>query len=133
MDTNPVHPHPRTQHTTITTNASPPPLPPAQAPQHQQHPPLPHCPLFPIHVPAFAMDLDAVQEHYLSAYSASELRTFHCEKVMKMPLGGLDPSMWVFVSGLGGFGRILGGGLLRWFFSFFPLFFFEFFGVDADM
>lgn len=37
--------------------------------------------------------LDPVQEHYVTAYFASELRTFHCERVRKMPLSGLDPSM----------------------------------------
>jgi cysteine protease ATG4 len=38
-------------------------------------------------------ELDAVQEHYINAYSAAELKTFHCERVRKMPLSGLDPSM----------------------------------------
>jgi cysteine protease ATG4 len=33
------------------------------------------------------------QAHYAHAYSAAELRTFHCERVRKMPLSGLDPSM----------------------------------------
>ena len=37
--------------------------------------------------------LDPAQEHYCSAYSATELKTFHCERVRKMPLSGLDPSM----------------------------------------
>lgn len=27
------------------------------------------------------------------AYTAAELKTFHCERVRKMPLSGLDPSM----------------------------------------
>ena len=39
--------------------------------------------------------LDPVQEHYCSAYSAADLRTFHCERVRKMPLSGLDPSMLI--------------------------------------
>ena len=30
---------------------------------------------------------------YASAYSETQLRSFHCEKVKKMPLSGLDPSM----------------------------------------
>ncbi|KAJ7249578.1 hypothetical protein C8J57DRAFT_1356237, partial [Mycena rebaudengoi] len=30
---------------------------------------------------------------YQRAYVSAELRTFHCEKVRKMPLSGLDPSM----------------------------------------
>ncbi|KII83879.1 hypothetical protein PLICRDRAFT_702172 [Plicaturopsis crispa FD-325 SS-3] len=38
-------------------------------------------------------DLDPLQEHYVNAYSAAELKTFHCDRVRKMPLSGLDPSM----------------------------------------
>lgn len=38
-------------------------------------------------------DLDPVQRHYVTAYSQTELKTFHCERVRKMPLSGLDPSM----------------------------------------
>ena len=38
---------------------------------------------------------DAVIDHYVSAYSPQELSTFHCEKVRKMPLSGLDPSMLI--------------------------------------
>lgn len=37
--------------------------------------------------------LDPVQEHYVTAYHSAELKTFHCERVRKMPLSGLDPSM----------------------------------------
>jgi len=37
--------------------------------------------------------LDPAQEHYVSAYNATELDTFHCDRVRKMPLSGLDPSM----------------------------------------
>lgn len=37
--------------------------------------------------------LDDVQMHYCTAYSATELKTFHCDRVRKMPLSGLDPSM----------------------------------------
>lgn len=37
--------------------------------------------------------LDALQEHYVTSYSAAELKTYHCERVRKMPLSGLDPSM----------------------------------------
>jgi cysteine protease ATG4 len=40
-------------------------------------------------------ELDPVQEHYVTAYSPQELRTFHCERVRKMPLSGLDPSMLI--------------------------------------
>jgi cysteine protease ATG4 len=39
--------------------------------------------------------LDPLQEHYVNAYHASELKTFHCERVRKMPLSGLDPSMLI--------------------------------------
>ncbi|GBE78643.1 peptidase family C54-domain-containing protein [Sparassis latifolia] len=38
-------------------------------------------------------DLDPLQLHYVTAYSAAELKTFHCDRVRKMPLSGLDPSM----------------------------------------
>jgi hypothetical protein len=40
-------------------------------------------------------DLDLLQQHYVNAYSAIELKTFHCERVRKMPLSGLDPSMLI--------------------------------------
>lgn len=39
--------------------------------------------------------LDATQRHYVTAYSHSELKTFHCDRVRKMPLSGLDPSMLI--------------------------------------
>ncbi|KAJ7173875.1 hypothetical protein C8R46DRAFT_1215782 [Mycena filopes] len=38
---------------------------------------------------------DAAEQYYASAYTAAELQTFHCDKVRKMPLHGLDPSMLV--------------------------------------
>ena len=37
--------------------------------------------------------MDPVQQHYAQAYAPQELKTFHCERVRKMPLSGLDPSM----------------------------------------
>ncbi|KAF9536099.1 hypothetical protein CPC08DRAFT_731702, partial [Agrocybe pediades] len=40
-------------------------------------------------------DLDPIQLHYCTAYSAAELKTFHCERDRKMPLSGLDPSMLI--------------------------------------
>ena len=40
-------------------------------------------------------DLDPLQQHYVNAYSAAELKTFHCDRVRKMPLSGLDPSMLI--------------------------------------
>jgi cysteine protease ATG4 len=39
----------------------------------------------------FAVDPETAW--YAAAYSTAQLRTFHCEKVKKMPLSGLDPSM----------------------------------------
>jgi len=39
--------------------------------------------------------LDPAQLHYCTAYSAAELKTFHCDRVRKMPLSGLDPSMLI--------------------------------------
>ena len=39
--------------------------------------------------------LDPLQEHFVNAYHAAELKTFHCERVRKMPLSGLDPSMLI--------------------------------------
>ena len=38
------------------------------------------------------VSLDATQIHYVRLYSAAELQMFHCERVHKMPLSGLDPS-----------------------------------------
>ena len=38
-------------------------------------------------------DLDPLQRHFVTAYSQAELKTFHCDRVRKMPLSGLDPSM----------------------------------------
>lgn len=43
----------------------------------------------------FHSDLDLVQQHYCTAYRSEELKTFHCDRVRKMPLGGLDPSMLI--------------------------------------
>ncbi|KAF5356425.1 hypothetical protein D9758_009469 [Tetrapyrgos nigripes] len=42
-----------------------------------------------------AQSLDPLQVHYATSYSAAELKTFHCERVRKMPLSGLDPSMLI--------------------------------------
>lgn len=39
--------------------------------------------------------LDPLQEHYVNAYTAAELKTFHCDRIRKMPLSGLDPSMLI--------------------------------------
>jgi cysteine protease ATG4 len=40
-------------------------------------------------------DLDPLQQCYVKAYSLMELKTFHCERVRKMPLSGLDPNMLI--------------------------------------
>lgn len=40
-----------------------------------------------------ASTLDPMSTYLATAYSISELRTFHCERVRKMPLSALDPSM----------------------------------------
>ncbi|KNZ71586.1 Cysteine protease ATG4 [Termitomyces sp. J132] len=34
-------------------------------------------------------------EHYVTAYPVAELKTYHCERIRKMPLSGLDPSMLI--------------------------------------
>ena len=39
------------------------------------------------------LDLDPLQRHFVTAYSQADLKTFHCDRVRKMPLSGLDPSM----------------------------------------
>ena len=39
--------------------------------------------------------VDPIQLHYCTAYSGAELKTFHCERVRKMPMSGLDPSMLI--------------------------------------
>jgi cysteine protease ATG4 len=39
--------------------------------------------------------LDPTQVYYVTLYSVVELRTFHSERVRKMPLSGLDPSMLI--------------------------------------
>ncbi|KAK6981095.1 peptidase family C54-domain-containing protein [Favolaschia claudopus] len=43
--------------------------------------------------PAGGRMTEAEEAYWVRAYSAVELQTFHCEKVRKMPLSGLDPSM----------------------------------------
>ncbi|KAF8196684.1 hypothetical protein K438DRAFT_1967699 [Mycena galopus ATCC 62051] len=56
----------------------------------------PAVPLRPPLKTAIEKDMDeATEQYYASAYSPTELQTFHCEKVRKMPLTGLDPSMLV--------------------------------------
>ena len=39
--------------------------------------------------------LNATQTHWVTSYSAAELRTFHRERERKMPLSGLDPRMLI--------------------------------------
>ena len=36
-----------------------------------------------------------LQVHHVTSYSTVELRTFYLERVRKMPLSGLDPSMLI--------------------------------------
>ncbi|KAJ7074899.1 hypothetical protein B0H15DRAFT_956948 [Mycena belliarum] len=56
----------------------------------------PAVPLRPLSRVTTDKDMDDVAEqHFASAYTAQELQTFHCDKVRKMPLGGLDPSMLI--------------------------------------
>ncbi|KAG9124898.1 Cysteine protease atg4 [Ceratobasidium sp. 392] len=62
-----------------------PPLPPAVLPSS-----LPMSKLQPL-IPGGIDSPDGI--HYCAAYSAAELRTFHCDRVRKMPLSALDPSM----------------------------------------
>jgi len=38
-------------------------------------------------------NVDASQKWYASAYTEAQLRTFHCDKVKKIPLSNVDPSM----------------------------------------
>ncbi|QRW05883.1 peptidase family C54 protein [Ceratobasidium sp. AG-Ba] len=71
------------------SSLSPPPL-------HQPLPPvvlpanLPSSKLQPL-IPGGIDSPDGI--HYCASYSAAELRTFHCDRVRKMPLSALDPSM----------------------------------------
>ncbi|KAG9093086.1 Cysteine protease atg4 [Ceratobasidium sp. UAMH 11750] len=62
-----------------------PPLPPTILPSS-----LPTSKLQPL-IPGGIDSPDGI--HYCAAYSAAELRTFHCDRVRKMPLSALDPSM----------------------------------------
>ena len=39
--------------------------------------------------------LDPLQQHYATAYSFAELKTYHCDHVRRMPMSGLDPSMLI--------------------------------------
>lgn len=43
--------------------------------------------------PASTLPVDHQTAWYASAYSEAALKTFHCERVKKLPLSGLDPSM----------------------------------------
>jgi hypothetical protein len=45
--------------------------------------------------PAGGLMTPAEEVYYARAYSAAEIRTFHCERVRRMPLSGLDPSMLI--------------------------------------
>ncbi|KAF8215429.1 hypothetical protein K438DRAFT_1955408 [Mycena galopus ATCC 62051] len=45
--------------------------------------------------PAHGPMSTAEEAYFAHAYSAVEMHTFHCERVRKMPLSGLDPSMLI--------------------------------------
>lgn len=47
----------------------------------------------PVTGPSSALPVNPRTVWYANAYPEAALRTFHCEKVKKMPLSGLDPSM----------------------------------------
>ncbi|KAI4520320.1 hypothetical protein K525DRAFT_257674 [Schizophyllum commune Loenen D] len=64
------------------------PLPPPFIPREPVDVPLPPHSTAPTLPPALAA-------HYLAGYTAAETRTFHCERVRKMPMSGLDPSMLI--------------------------------------
>ncbi|KAJ7144641.1 hypothetical protein C8R44DRAFT_846331 [Mycena epipterygia] len=49
----------------------------------------------PTRPPAGGVLSPAEEAHFTRAYSSAELRTFHCARVRKMPLSGLDPSMLI--------------------------------------
>jgi cysteine protease ATG4 len=71
--------------------------PPSQQHQPRWHPSQPSSPTSEMdyrELSGFGL-LDPLQEHYVNAYHTSELKTFHCERVRKMPLSGLDPSMLI--------------------------------------
>ena len=42
-----------------------------------------------------ASDLDPLVEYFTYVYTPTELASFHCEKVRKMHISGLDPSMLI--------------------------------------
>lgn len=39
------------------------------------------------------VEVDSQTAWYATAYTSAQLKTFHCDKVKKLPLSGLDPSM----------------------------------------
>nr|XP_019048884.1 hypothetical protein I302_02663 [Kwoniella bestiolae CBS 10118]OCF27814.1 hypothetical protein I302_02663 [Kwoniella bestiolae CBS 10118] len=47
----------------------------------------------PSHHPLDELPVEPEMQWWINAYPEQALRTFHCEKVKKMPLSGLDPSM----------------------------------------
>lgn len=42
-----------------------------------------------------ASDMDPLMEYFTYAYTQPELATYHCDKVRKMHISGLDPSMLI--------------------------------------
>ncbi|KAF8062502.1 peptidase family C54-domain-containing protein [Lyophyllum atratum] len=87
--------HRYTYHYNPRASRSPPPSPHTLALAIALCDPLDLCDLtYPSH--PSSSGLDSLQEHYVTAYSPAELKTFHCERVRKMPLSGLDPSMLIW-------------------------------------
>ncbi|OCF45204.1 hypothetical protein I317_01007 [Kwoniella heveanensis CBS 569] len=70
------------------------PSPPAELTQHDAFSPASPSTSAPTtHNPLDPLPVDPSVKWYANAYPEAALRTFHCEKVKKMPLSGLDPSM----------------------------------------
>ncbi|KAJ7224495.1 hypothetical protein GGX14DRAFT_351458 [Mycena pura] len=61
---------------------------------HHSRPALPLYPPPPTMMSEKDMD-EAAEQYYATVYTAADLQTFHCEKVRKMTISGLDPSMLV--------------------------------------
>ncbi|WVQ93793.1 hypothetical protein IAU59_000871 [Kwoniella sp. CBS 9459] len=80
---------PRPRPTTVLA-----PTPPTDPVQPDTFSPSPQtAPIPTTHNPLDPLPVDPSVKWYANAYPETALRTFHCEKVKKMPLSGLDPSM----------------------------------------
>ncbi|WVQ62532.1 uncharacterized protein L199_000674 [Kwoniella botswanensis] len=76
-------PRPKSTHPQSQNNDRPSEIPASLPPQEQ----------VPSHHPLDELPVNAEIRWWVNAYPEQALRTFHCEKVKKMPLSGLDPSM----------------------------------------